>query len=65
MAPLPRANPEKPAVKIRIGFASANLHQEGEIIATASSSLKLVKIEGSQKDFLRDNIAKDAKIIKV
>ena len=33
-----------------IGFASAELHQEGEIIATASSSLKLVKIEGS-KDF--------------
>ena len=47
-----------------IGFASAELHQEGEMIATASSSLKLVKIEGSQKDFLKDNIAKDAKIIK-
>jgi hypothetical protein len=47
-----------------IGFASAELHQKGEIIATASSSLKLVKIEGSQKDFLKDNIAKDAKIIK-
>tara|TARA_B100000575_G_C22696725_1_gene421743 strand:+ start:28 stop:480 length:453 start_codon:yes stop_codon:yes gene_type:complete len=47
-----------------IGFATAELHQEGEIIATASSSLKLVKIEGSQKDFLKDNIAKDAKIIK-
>jgi len=47
-----------------IGFASAELHQDGEIIATASSSLKLVKIEGSQKDFLKDNIAKDAKIIK-
>ncbi len=47
-----------------IGFASAELHQEGEIIATATSSLKLVKIEGSQKDFLKDNIAKDAKIIK-
>ena len=47
-----------------IGFACAELHQEGEIIATASSSLKLVKIEGSQKDFLKDNIAKDAKIIK-
>ena len=47
-----------------IGFASAELHQEDEIIATATSSLKLVKIEGSQKDFLKDNIAKDAKIIK-
>tara|TARA_B100001094_G_C17681659_1_gene553712 strand:- start:114 stop:566 length:453 start_codon:yes stop_codon:yes gene_type:complete len=47
-----------------IGFASAELHQKGEIIATASSSLKLVKIDGSQKDFLKDNIAKDAKIIK-
>ena len=47
-----------------IGFASAKLHQNEELIATASSSLKLVKIDGSQKDFLKDNIAKDAKIIK-
>ena len=29
-----------------IGFAKAELHQEGNLIATASSSLKLVKIEG-------------------
>ena len=47
-----------------IGFASAKLHQNEELIATASSSLKLEKIDGSQKDFLKDNIAKDAKIIK-
>ena len=47
-----------------IGFASAKLHQNEELIATASSSLKLVIIDGSQKDFLKDNIAKDAKIIK-
>ena len=47
-----------------IGFASAELSQNNELIATASSSLKLVKIEGAQKDFIKDNIAKDAKIIK-
>ena len=47
-----------------IGFASAKLHQNEELIATASSSLKLVKIDGYQKDFLKDNIARDAKIIK-
>ena len=47
-----------------IGFAKAELHQEGELIATASSSLKLVKIEGAQKDFIKDNIARDAKIVK-
>ena len=29
-----------------------------------SQSLKMLKIVGSQKDFLKDNIAKDAKIIK-
>ena len=47
-----------------IGFASAELSQNNELIATASSSLKLVRIEGAQKDFIKDNIAKDAKIIK-
>ena len=47
-----------------IGFAKAELNQEGNLIATASSSLKLVKIEGAQKDFIKDNIAKEAKIIK-
>mgnify|MGYP001160792317 FL=1 len=47
-----------------IGFAKAELHQDGNLIATASSSLKLVKLEGVQKDFLKDNIAKEAKIIK-
>ena len=47
-----------------IGFANAELSQNNELIATASSSLKLVKIEGAQKDFIKDNIAKDAKIIK-
>ena len=47
-----------------IGFSSAELYQNEELIATASSSLKLVKIGESPKDFLKDNIAKDAKLIK-
>ena len=61
-----RLDCESKIIKIgkSIGFASAKLHQNEELIATASSSLKLVKIDGSQKDFLKDNIAKDAKIIK-
>ena len=61
-----RLDCESKIIKIgkSIGFASAKLHQNDELIATASSSLKLVKIDGSQKDFLKDNIAKDAKIIK-
>ena len=61
-----RLDCESKIIKIgkSIGFASAKLHQNDELIATASSSLKLVKIGGSQKDFLKDNIAKDAKIIK-
>ena len=61
-----RLDCESKIIKIgkSIGFASAKLHQNEKLIATASSSLKLVKIDGSQKDFLKDNIAKDAKIIK-
>ena len=61
-----RLDCESKIIKIgkSIGFASAKPHQNEELIATASSSLKLVKIDGSQKDFLKDNIAKDAKIIK-
>ena len=47
-----------------IGFSSAELYQNEELIATASSSLKLVEISESPKDFLKDNIAKDAKLIK-
>ena len=47
-----------------IGFAKAKLHQEGSLIATASSSLKLVKLEGVPKDFVKDNLAKEAKVIK-
>ena len=46
-----------------IGFASAELYQEEELIAKASSSLKLIKL-GKPKDFLIENIAKEAKIIK-
>ena len=47
-----------------IGFARAKLYQEENLIATASSSLKLVKLEGVQKDFVKDNLAKEAKVIK-
>ena len=46
-----------------IGFSSAELYQSEKIIAKASSSLKLIKL-GEPKDFLIDNMAKDAKIIK-
>ena len=46
-----------------IGFASAELYQNEELIAKASSSLKLVKI-GKPKDFLIENMAKEAKILK-
>ena len=46
-----------------IGFSSAELYQSEKIIAKASSSLKLIKL-GEPKDFLIDNLAKDAKIIK-
>ena len=46
-----------------IGFASAELNQEEELIAKASSSLKLIKL-GEPKDFLIENMAKEAKIIK-
>lgn len=48
-----------------IGFTTAKLFQDDELIATASSSLKLVKLGGGGKNFIRDNIAKDAKIISV
>ncbi len=46
-----------------IGFSSAELRQEEHLIAKSSSSLKLVKI-GKPKDFLIENMAKEAKIIK-
>ena len=46
-----------------IGFASAELYQDEELIAKASSSLKLIKL-GKPKDFLIENLAKEAKIIK-
>lgn len=45
-----------------IGFVSAELFQKDNLIATASSSIKLAAFPGI--DFIKDNIGKDAKIIR-